>query len=270
MQRLTIALVLCLAALGCEQVGLDGVETPGFGVSPPTAEQAEGLEAIALVIAAPGDGGDVVSVQLGVAAPDDDGELAWAGGVAEPTVYFRDESAPLLTTSTPGVFATDNARFPELAWVPGAEYTVAFTLYDDEGESRRVSIVGVAPAEDHQVELDPALIRYVGEPLELNVLHRANGGATAVTPAGGSGATYATLIVETPADFEPGVASLLEQGSDRIVVPAAAFPQPGSYRVELHNYQVGYPATVGAESAAVGDRSWMAIGRIAYIDVDIE
>lgn len=270
MKRLLACISLVLLALGCEQVGLDGVQTPTVGLNPPTAEQAEGVEAIALVIAAPAESGDVISVQLGVAAPADDGTLSWAGGVANPTVHFRGESAPLLTTSTPGVFATDNARFRELAWVPGAEYVVSFTLYDDAGESRDISIVGIAPTENHTVEAEPALIRYVGEPIEFTVEHRANGGASAVTPFGSATPTFASFVVASPADFATGVEALLEQDDDRVVVPAGAFPQPGSYRVELHNYQVAWPATTGADSATIGDQSWMAVGRIAYIDVDVE
>lgn len=261
--RLAGAVLLLATHIACEDGFNFGASTGNPPLPQPEPGEVSGLRAFAMMTAFAGTDSTTVVAELAVIQGS--GESArYAGGVKDPYVRVGDNTIELLTTDVSGVFGIDSRRAPALVYVDGAEYAFGYTIVDSEGSDHEVEAAITAPTERHTAELAPATIYYADEPVEIELFDMANGGALAVVNLAASAVTWGTFRYSGPSQLVAAWESLLAVQGPAVTIPAAAFPEPGSYRIDVHNYAVARPedealrltGTMGAESLIVVGRAF--------------
>jgi len=266
------AAILLLA--GCADFGLapGGGGDGGGPLTPPGS--TDGLSAIGLLQAVPGPAGTTVSAQLGVIVGRG-GQAAYAGGVARPTLVQGEASLDLFSTGqNSGLYATDNVRDRALAYTPGATYDFAFDVVDAGGRRTSFRHRLAAPATLPRLELVETLVNFAGEPIEISatgyhdgvvvaVVQTADLRGTLVTPR----VTFQSFGYQGPTTLRQALASLQTFRRPVMLVPGEAFPTPGAYRIEVHDYAV----TTGTQTVPpLGPDALFLVGSAQVFLVSVE
>lgn len=275
--RLCLLFAALIATLGCgDEFGLRGPAggggTGGGGAPAPATTVSSGLvEVVGLVLDVP-TSADVTTTaaQLAIMAHDGNG-LRYIGGVVDPTVEVDGTSFDLISTATAGVFAVTSRQAPDLVYAPGQTWTFRFDLVDDEGNRYAFATAVETPEGDAIVDVVPEPIFYAGDPVTLEVRDIADGGAVAVTPANDPfTATWSTFAWAGPSTIDAGRDALEAFSPPVVEIPGEAFPAPGTWRIEVHNFTVADAVPIDGDHAPLGASSWLAAGRAQVVGLDVD
>jgi hypothetical protein len=274
--RTTVVTFVVLVLSGCsDDFGLRGPASGAGGTAstpaPADTVSAGLVEVVGLVLDVPtSPDATTTAAQLAIMAHDGDG-LRYIGGIVDPRVEVDDEVFDLVSTATAGVFAVTNRQAPSLVYAPEQTWTFRFDLVADDGTRFEFATSIVTPEEDAIVDVVPAPIYYAGQPLTLEVRGLADGGAIAVTPADDPfTATWSTFAWAGPNTIDAGREALESLSPPEIIVPGEAFPSPGPWRIEIHNFRVSDAVSAAGAMAPLGASSWLAAGRARVVGVEMQ
>lgn len=247
---LVLPVVLWLA--GCDELGL-GLGGP----AQPPAETSGTVQAFGSVIAL-ADG--TTAARLEVVVPG--ATPRHATGVTGPAVGVGAARVPLGTTSQVGVFESSSRVARALEYSPGSTYTFSFAMPDGTGAEQAYTAAVTAPARSATAELRPATVYLAGEPVEVDVFNST--GAALIVVTGPNGWSWSSAVAATLADAPALAARFLALPGPVEVIPGAAFPAAGVYRITFTGLSV---TTTGLGGLAAG--SWLAAGPSVALDVEV-
>jgi hypothetical protein len=266
--RPLLAATFAVATLsGCSEllgVDLGGGGGGGGGAGEPIpADDLEGVQAFGTVIRGT-DG--VVRARLDVVTMS--GEPRFLTGIIDPRLHIDDTSVPLATTGAVGVFETTSQRTSALRFAPDARYRFSFAILDDQGVEHAYEGTVVAPTSTPDIEVPDLLIRYAGEPIEVDLSGHADGGYLRVH--GPAGVTFDTAAVRSLSELHQFRQYFARVSGPTFTIDGGAFPSPGSYRIEFTTLAIAGPGPRASTSEPLGALSFFGAGPTASVFVQVE
>lgn len=275
MTRICLILTALVVTLGCgDDFGLRGPAGGGGGggsgtPAPATTVESGLIEVVGLVLDVPTSAtSTTTAAQLAIMAHDGDA-LRYIGGIVDPRVEVDGVEFDLVSTATAGVFAVTSRQAPDLVYAPEQTWTFRFDLIDDVGNRYPFATSVETPADDVVVDVVQTPIYYAGDPVTLEIRDVADGGAVAVTPADDPfTATWSTFAWAGPDTIDVGRTALEAFAPPEVVIPGEAFPSPGTWRIEIHNFTVTDALPTNGDVAPLGASSWLAAGRAQVVGIE--
>ena len=269
--RAALACLLSLALAACGELGA-GLGLPGGGGGGggggAGGAQAESLHAIGQLVELVEAGGVTHVAQLFVFTTAT-GEVEALTGVSGAHVEVAGERTDLPTTSFVGLFERRFAADSGFALREDDEVRFGFTLIDDAGTERAFEASVFTPDLALSAEVAPATIYFANEPLELTIDGWDGYGWVQVVDQAADAVTVSTLDNALPGLVDQR-AQLRSVNPQLHVVPAAAFPAPGVYRLEIASLGVADAESAPAQlSSGLGSYSWFGSGRRVALEVEV-
>ena len=264
-----LACVLALSTAGCEDVlgglGTGGArgDAPADNTPPGTSAQIDAMQAIAQLVVDP-DGSAVA--QLNVLTTDN-GATAALTGVSDAYVALGEDRRSLPTTAFVGTFGLATSGGGTLSPERDEPVTFGYVVTDEAGAVTEVFATASLPSDPLVAELPQTLIAFANEPLDIELLGWGDGGWAQVYTADGT-LTYST-IDPSIASAEASLAAVQAVGPPFVRLPRGAFPEPGTYRIELVSFGIS-DRTGDGLSNALGSWSWVGVGERVALSYTVE